>query len=141
MGKLKETLFYFLAHHTKDELDHTIHIPIGKHTIYLCARCTAIYSALAIGLILFGFIFDLTRLPVLLTACIALGIGTPVIIAWGKQTLTGRDNSNKTRIITGIGGGFGLAMLIFLPSPVRELMILGIFGVVFILLYFGKIRR
>lgn len=130
-----------LAHHSRDDLSHTIKISIRNHEIYLCARCTAIYTSLAISALLFTFLIHLSLLPVWLRIILALTAGTPVILSWGKQTLIGRENSNKTRILTGIGGGVGLAMLFYLPSPLRELMIFGIFGIVFIILYFGKIRK
>ncbi len=138
---VKDIIFMLLAHHTRDDLSHTIRIKIGKREIYLCARCTAMYSALAVSFLIFTFFIDLKLLPVLGTIITALAFGIPVIISWGKQTFTGRDNSNRTRISTGVGGGIGLAMLFYLPSPIRELMILGIFGAVFLILYFGKIRR
>lgn len=138
--KLKDILFMLLAHHPRENLSHTIRIPIGKRAIYLCARCSAIYSALLVSFLIFANFIDLRLLPTWSILIIALTVGTPVIIAWGKQTLTGRDNSNKTRILTGIGGGIGLTMLFYLPSPDRELMIVGIFGLVFLILYFGKIR-
>ena len=138
---LREIIFWLLAHHSRDDLSHTIKISIKNHKIYLCARCTAIYSSLAISWLLFTFLIHLSLLPVWLRIILALIAGTPVILSWGKQTLIGRENSNKTRILTGIGGGVGLAMLFYLPTPLRELMIFGIFGIVFVILYFGKIRK
>lgn len=139
--KVKEFFFLLLAHHTRDNLSHTIRIPIGKREIYLCARCTAMYSALAISFFVFTFGINLFLLPFWVTLSVALVFGVPVILSWSRQTITGRDNSNLTRITTGIGGGIGLAMLFYLPTPLRELMIFGIFGIVFLVLYFGKIRR
>jgi len=130
-----------LAHHSRDDLSHTIRISIKNHEIYLCARCTAIYTSLAISVLLFIFLINFSVLPVWGKIILALTLGMPVILSWGKQTLTKKENSNKTRISTGIGGGVGLAMLFYLPSPIRELMIISIFGIVFIILYFGKIRR
>lgn len=138
---LREILFMLLAHHSRDDLSHTIKISIRNHEIYLCARCTAIYSSLAISAILFAFLINLNLIPIWLRIILALTAGVPVIVSWGNQTLRERENSNKMRILTGIGGGVGLAMLLYLPSPFRELMIFGIFGIVFIILYFGKIRK
>ena len=138
---VKDILFMLLAHHPREDLSHTIRIKIGKREVYLCARCTAMYSALAVSFLIFTYVLNLYLLPVEMTTIIALIFGIPVIVSWGKQTLTDRDNSNKTRISTGIGGGIGLAMLFYLPSPLRELLIFGIFGVVFLILYFGKIWR
>ncbi|NVM55032.1 MAG: DUF2085 domain-containing protein [Candidatus Helarchaeota archaeon] len=139
--KVKDFFFLLLAHHPRDDLSHTVRVPIGKREIYLCARCTALYSSLAIALILFTYVIDLVLLPFWVTLIVALAFGIPIILSWGKQTITGRDNSNRTRISTGIGGGIGLAMLFYLPTPLREFFIFGIFSVVFAILYFGKIRR
>ena len=139
--KWKDILFMLLAHHDRNNLSHTIRISIGKREIYLCARCTAIYSSLAISIVLFAYLINLSLLPTWITILISLTFGLPVIVSWSKQTITNRDNSNTTRITTGIGGGIGLAMLIYLPTPYRELMIFSTFGSVFLILYFGKIRR
>ena len=138
---IKEVLFLLLAHHSRDNLSHTIKISIGKREIYLCARCTAIYSSLLISWLLFSFVIKISTLPYGITLCIALVLGIPVIVSWSKQTLTEVENSNRTRITTGIGGGVGLAMIFYLPTPLREFLIFGIFAVVFLILYFGKIRK
>ncbi len=139
---VKDVLFLLLAHHTRDNLSHTIRIPLGKErAIYLCARCTAIYSALAVSFVLFTFVLDIRALPLWGTIVLAYSFGTPSIVSWAKQTITGRDNSNATRIVTGSGGGIGLAILFYLPTPLRELSIFGIFGTIFLILYFGKIRK
>jgi len=130
-----------LAHHSRDDLSHTIKISIKTHEIYLCARCTAIYSSLIVSALTFSYLIDLSTLLTWIRVVLALTAGTPVILSWGKQTFTGRENSNRTRILTGIGGGVGLAMLFYLPTPLREGMIFGIFGIVFGILYFGKIRK
>ncbi len=137
----KDILFMLLAHHSRDNLSHTIRIPIGKRSIYLCARCTAIYTALTIAFLVFTFAIDLTLLNVWGVYSLAFIFGTPVIISWSWQTITNRDNSNRIRILTGLGGGIGLAILLYTPTPLRELSIFAIFGVVFLVLYFGKIRR
>ncbi len=138
---LKEIGFMLLAHHSRDDLSHTIKFSIKSHEFYLCARCTAIYSSLVVSALIFAFLIDLSPLLTWIRVLLALTAGTPVILSWGKQTLTGRQNSNRTRILTGIGGGIGLAMLFYLPTPLRELLIFGIFGIVFLILYFGKIRK
>jgi uncharacterized membrane protein len=138
---VKEVLFLLLAHHSRDNLSHTIKISIGKREIYLCARCTAIYSSLLISWLLFIFIIKISTLPYEITLSVALVLGIPVIVSWSKQTLTEVENSNRTRITTGIGGGVGLAMIFYLPTPLREFLIFGIFAVVFLILYFGKIRK
>ena len=138
---IKEVLFLLLAHHSRDNLSHTIKISIGKREIYLCARCTAIYSSLLISWLLFSFVIKISTVPYGITLCIALVLGIPVIVSWSKQTLTEVENSNRTRITTGIGGGVGLAMIFYLPTPLREFLIFGIFAVVFLILYFGKIRK
>ncbi|MHA1276426.1 MAG: DUF2085 domain-containing protein [Candidatus Helarchaeota archaeon] len=137
---VKEFLFVLFAHHTRDNLSHTIKISIGKWELYLCARCTGIYSALIVSFLLWIFVFDITILPLWATVMLAYSLGTPAILSWGRQTLTGRDNTNSTRIGTGIGGGIGLSLLFYLPSPLRELSIFGIFSTIFLILYFGKIR-
>jgi len=138
---LREIAFMLLAHHSRDDLSHTIKISIKTHEIYLCARCTAIYSSLIISALIFSYLIDLSTLLTWVRVVLALIVGTPVILTWGKQTFTGRENSNRTRILAGIGGGVGLAMLFYLPTPLREIMIFGIFGAVFLILYFGKIRK
>ncbi|MFX1297068.1 MAG: DUF2085 domain-containing protein [Promethearchaeota archaeon] len=138
---IKEFIFLLLAHHSRDNLSHTIRIPIGKRNIYLCARCTSIYSALIVSLLLFTYIINLRMFPVWGISILAYIFGIPVILSWSKQTFTGHENSNTTRILTGLGGGIGLAILFFLPTPIREFSIFGILGVVFLILYFGKIRR
>jgi uncharacterized membrane protein len=138
---LKEIAFMLLAHHSRDDLSHTIKLSVKYHEIYFCARCTAIYSSLIVSALLFAYLIDLSTLQTWIRVILALAMGTPVILSWGKQTLTGRENSNRTRILTGIGGGVGLAMLFYLPTPLREGMIFGIFGIVFLILYFGKIRK
>ncbi|MHA1650456.1 MAG: DUF2085 domain-containing protein [Candidatus Helarchaeota archaeon] len=139
--KWKEIVHWLLAHHSRDNLSHTIKISIGKRELYLCARCTSLYSALIISYFLFGFVIDIRQLPLWIIHGLAYCFGTPIILSWGWQTIMGQDNSNKTRILTGVGGGIGLAILLYLPSPFRELNIFGIFGIVFFILYFGKIRR
>lgn len=137
----RDIVFMLLAHHPREDISHTIKVTIKKHEIYLCARCTAIYSSLIISALLFTYLINLSTLPVWIRVVLALTAGTPVILTWGKQTITGRENSNRTRILAGIGGGIGLAMLFYLPTPLREIMIFGIFGIVFLILYFGKIRK
>lgn len=138
---IRNFFFLLLAHHSRDNLSHTIRISLGKRKIYLCARCTGIYTALIISLLLFAFVFNIESLPVWGSCLLAYTFGLPVILSWSKQTITDRDNSNRTRISTGIGGGIGLALLFFLPTPLRELSLFGIFGAIFLVLYFGKIRR
>jgi uncharacterized membrane protein len=138
---LRDIAFMLLAHHSREDLSHTLKISIKNHKLYLCARCTAIYTSLILSALIFSYFINLSTLLTWIRVVLALTVGTPVILSWGKQTLTGRDNSNRTRILTGIGGGVGLAMLFYLPTPIREIMIFGIFGIVFLILYFGKIRK
>jgi hypothetical protein len=61
---------------------------------------------------------------------LCLSIGFPVILSWSKQVITGSDNSNMTRFVTGTGGGVGVIMLLFLPFYLQVRILLGCFGII-----------
>lgn len=72
------------------------------HPLPLCARCTAIYPALAVGGVA-GFLLDP---PPLRAAALALLLAAPMVVDGATQSLGWRESRNSLRFVTGLLYGF-----------------------------------
>ncbi len=123
-------MFLLLSHHKPEKLNRTIHIRIrGKH-IYLCARCTGIWTgAISIFLAFFSGLY----LPVWLYVLLLMVLPAPALVDWITQSCKIRESRNIIRTGTGflLGVGWGL----FLTSLARGMLHLFLIGLVIICIY------
>jgi len=106
-------LFFLLSHHKPEKLHRTIHINLRGRNVYLCARCTGIYTGILSVLIAWFLGFNFSEwLYLPLYSILAL----PSIVDWLTQSCKLRESRNTIRISTGyilgISGGLFLLMLI-----------------------------
>lgn len=123
-------LFLLLSHHRPEKLHRTIHISIRGRDVYLCARCTGIYSGILSVFIvwLLGF-----SLPTWLYLPLLSILPFPSTIDWITQSCKLRESRNTIRICTGylLGISEGLFLLILVnrmfPLFFYALVILGVY--------------
>lgn len=107
-------LFFLLSHHKPEKLHRTIHIRLRGRNVYLCARCTGIYTGILSVLVAWflGF-FNLSEWLYLPLFSI---LPAPSIVDWLTQSCKLRESRNPIRTSTGyllgISGGLFLLMLI-----------------------------
>ena len=112
-------LFLLLSHHRPEKLHRTIRVSFRGRNVYLCARCTGIYSGiLSIFVAWFlGFHFP-TWLYLPLFSILPL----PSTVDWITQSCKLRESRNTIRTCTGyllgISGG------LFLLMPVKGMFYL-----------------
>jgi uncharacterized membrane protein len=106
-------LFLLLSHHTPNKLHRTIRISFQGRNIYICARCTGVYSGILSVFVAWflGFHFP-TWLYLPLYALLPL----PAIVDWVTQSCKLRESRNPIRVFTGyilgISGGLFFLMIV-----------------------------
>ena len=117
--KDKKQPFGFCSHHRKGHVDyytHTFRISIRGRDIYLCARCTGIYSSFisffVVGMIL-GYSFFQTKFDPYLSLFLAIMFASPLLIDWGTQKVGLRESVNPLRFATGFLFGIGFWFIQF----------------------------
>jgi len=106
-------LFLLLSHHRPEKLHRTINISFRGRNLYLCARCTGVYSGI-LSLFVASFLgFDF---PTWLYLPLFSILPIPVTVDWITQSCKLRESRNTIRICTGyllgISEGLFLLMLV-----------------------------
>jgi uncharacterized membrane protein len=122
---IKEGLHMMLSHHPPSLYGHCLRISIRGHSLYLCGRCTGIYSGLGIGLLVF-FLFRINLTPIWLWFLISVALGFTTVVDWMSQRLTPRKTTNNIRALTGFCSGLGLAIVFYLGDLAYMLVALAI---------------
>jgi uncharacterized membrane protein len=108
-------LFLLLSHNSPENLDRTIHVKLWGRNVYLCARCTGIYSSISIVFIAWflGFGF-----PTWLYLPLFSILPIPSAVDWITQSCGLRESRNWIRICTGslFGVSQGLFLLMLIES-------------------------
>ena len=123
-------LFLLLSHNTPENLDRTIHLDFWGRNVYLCARCTGIYSGILIVLIswFLGFNF-----PTWLYLPLFSILPIPSAVDWITQSCNIRESRNSIRICTGslFGVSQGLLLLMLVKNEyylfLQALAVVGIY--------------
>ncbi|MCP1111030.1 DUF2085 domain-containing protein [Ohessyouella blattaphilus] len=106
MSKLRQSVLEFIRtignHSGCHQLPERSFFYKGKQ-FPVCARCTGVTIGQIIAVIVAVFI----RVPV----NVSLGLLGLMGIDWGLQELHIKESSNRRRLLTGIGGGFGIFSL------------------------------
>jgi len=106
-------LFFLLSHHKPEKLHRTIHLSLRGRTVYLCARCTGIYTGILSVLVAWFLGFNLSASLYLPLFSI---LPAPSIVDWITQSCKLRESRNTIRISTGfllgISEGLFLLMLV-----------------------------
>jgi uncharacterized membrane protein len=107
-----------LSHHMVEDFHLTYALRVGSSTQHFCARCTGLYPAMFLTLL----IGRLTpRWPFWLEGVFLFLAPLPALIDWGTSTATGKpERSNTIRMLTGIGLGIGLGTNLLINT--RELL-------------------
>ncbi|MEX2684101.1 MAG: DUF2085 domain-containing protein [Candidatus Sigynarchaeota archaeon] len=130
-----------LTHHVIEDADHAIGIKLGKSTIFLCTRCTAMLSGLFFSMYTFATLR--LRIDQFMAFFLDIFIPAPVFIDWGLQRFGFRKATTRSRIITGALTGLGFA-LVPLASPgyaMHAAIVLMSYFAIFFLIYFLSARR
>jgi uncharacterized membrane protein len=95
-----------LSHHMAEDFHLTYALRLGSRTLHFCARCSGLYPALLLTLV----IGRLTpRWPFWLEWALLFVAPLPALIEWGTTVATGKPERNNTiRMLTGIGLGIAL---------------------------------
>jgi len=130
-----------LTHHVEEDADHAIGIVLGKLTVFLCTRCTAMLS----GLFFSMYTFATLRLNIdpFMAFFLDIFIPAPVFIDWGLQRFGYRKATTRSRLITGALTGFGFALVPH-ASPgyaLHAAIVLISYFAIFFLIYFISARR
>lgn len=105
-------VFILLAHHSFEECDtHCISLPIlfRNKYLYLCARCSGIYTGL--GLITIIQFLDVIRVHNLWRFILFVILGLPTTVDWFLYKLEIMSTTVFRRVGTGFFAGIALGML------------------------------
>jgi len=106
-------LFLLLSHHRPEKLHRTIHVSFRGRNLYLCARCTGIYSGILSLFVAWFLGFDF---PAWLYLPLFSILPLPSTVDWLTQSCKLRESRNPIRVSTGyllgISGGLFLLMLV-----------------------------
>lgn len=103
---LSETRRYLWSHHQPGEWDrcHALDVPGVRTPVRICARCTGVYPAILLALLLVGG--DTLQVSPILLAVLPF----PALLDWGRSVFSGRSGSNVVRTLSGFSLGFGYGM-------------------------------
>ena len=103
-------LFLILSHHRPEKLHRSIHISFRNRNIYLCARCTGLYSGILSVFVAWFLGFDF---PVWLYLPLLSILPLPSAVDWVTQSCKLRESRNTIRVCTGflLGISEGLVLL------------------------------
>ena len=109
---------WFLAHHSRNQLNHCLLLPLGGKRLALCARCLATYPSLVFMVILQALGILPRSLPMWIDVAIILALPLPALTDWarGRFALPG---SNSVRLITGVflGLSLGRSLWLYFANP------------------------
>jgi uncharacterized membrane protein len=128
-------LFLLLSHNPPENLDRTIHLRFWNKNLYLCARCTGIYSTILIVFIAWYLGYDFP--PWLYLPLFAL-LPIPGAIDWITQSCNLRESNNWIRVST--GSLIGVSQAIFFLSIIKGMLFLflqtlAVVGIYFLAVY------
>lgn len=123
-------LFLMLSHNLPENLDRTIGIKFRGRIVYLCARCTGVYSGILIVLIssFLGF-----NLPTWLYLPLFSILPIPGAVDWITQSFGLRESRNSVRVSTGFL--FGVSQGLFLLMLVRAMFYLFLQALAVVVIY------
>jgi uncharacterized membrane protein len=112
-------LFLLLSHNPPENLDRTIHVKFLGRGVYLCARCTGVYSSITVVFIAWflGFGF-----PTWLYLPLFSILPIPCAVDWITQSCDLRESRNWIRIFT--GSLFGISQALFLLMLIQGMFCL-----------------
>lgn len=108
-------LFLLLSHHRPEKLHRTIHVSFRGRNVYLCARCTGIYSGILSVFVAWFLGFDF---PTWLYLPLFSILPISSVVDWVTQSCKLRESRNPIRICTGflLGIGWGLFFLLLVKG-------------------------
>jgi uncharacterized membrane protein len=119
-------VFLLFSHHSRQKLDHTIHLNFKKHDLFICSRCTGIAAGLLA--IFVPAIFGLTPPLELFVPLIAL-LPLVAVVDWFTHSAKMRQSKTWIRsssgFFLGISEALGL-LLLFKGFYFYFLIILGV---------------
>ncbi|RLI66203.1 MAG: hypothetical protein DRO88_02425 [Promethearchaeia archaeon] len=132
-----EVYLQILTHHSLEDDDHTIVVPLGKVRVYFCTRCTAMIFGVIFTFLLSMILFHDFNLPIDTNVAFWLGVILPIfpLLDWGLQALKIRKATTASRLITGFILGVSMQ---FIPFAIGEslyylLVVVGYFTIFFFL--------
>ena len=125
--ELRETLHMMLSHHPPSLFGHCLRVSFRGRSLYLCSRCSGIYSGLGLGIVLL-FLMAFPREPSWLWFFLALAVGFSTIVDWISQRLTPRKTTNMVRAASGFLSGVSLGMILYLANVVYMVVALAVMG-------------
>lgn len=87
-----------LSHHYPKDYNHCLVIKIRKKNVYLCARCSGIFLASSIFLVIN---FMIPSFPSYLDLIILYSFPIPAFLNWAMESFDIFDSGNKARVFTG----------------------------------------
>ncbi len=108
-------LFLLLSHHRPEKLHRAIRISFRGRNVYLCARCTGIYSGILCVFVTYFLGFDF---PVWLYLPLLSVLPMPAAVDWVTQSCKLRESRNAIRTCTGylLGISEGLFFLMLVKG-------------------------
>ncbi len=103
--------FLLLSHHMPEKLHRTIRVGFRGRNIYLCARCTGIYSGI-LSVFVAGFLGF--NFPAWLILPLISILPLPPAVDWVTQSCKLRESMNTIRISTGFLLGISEGLVIWL---------------------------
>lgn len=94
-----DVLHLLISHHEPPYMHRCWRLTLCGHTLYICARCSALVIGVLVGLLFQFFIIRIEVTPV--TFFLAFLISLPAAIDWSTQSLGLRESRNPLRSLTG----------------------------------------
>nr|MDO8099363.1 DUF2085 domain-containing protein [Candidatus Njordarchaeota archaeon] len=114
-----------LSHHPPGRLDRCLRIQLGGNVVYVCARCTGIFTGLFSAFLVLGLVPQLIfsgEESVIIGSLFIL----PVYIDWATQSTGTRESNNKLRVLTGFIAGYGMSLLLLLMGTFLKLVLIAV---------------
>lgn len=104
-------LFLLLSHHRPSRLQRTIRVHVKGRNLYVCARCTGIWTGMISAFLAFFLGLDL---PAWLYVSLLAVLPAPTMLDWVTQTCKLRESRNVIRVWTGyfLGISWGIFFLL-----------------------------
>jgi len=102
---------FLLAHHWPGQLDRCYQIWLGKKPVWFCARCSGIYPALFVTLIV-QFALEVPRSVHDWLWLFVLPL--PAVVDWASSRWGFRRGSNRARTLTGVLLGIALGRTVYM---------------------------
>ncbi len=106
---LLNAIHLLFSHHEPPFMNRCWRISFRGHTLYICARCSALLAGIILALFIQFNLFYIEVNPVTFLGAFMLSL--PAVFDWSSQTLGLRESQNPFRALTGLLLGYAVGFV------------------------------